>query len=40
MRSRSDLPHPSWQEDVVETDPVRMMEAMIGIPGVRVAEIY
>ena len=24
----------------METDPVRMMEAMLGIPGVRVIEIY
>jgi len=24
----------------LETDPVRMLEAMLGIPGVRVAEIY
>jgi hypothetical protein len=31
--------YPSGQEDAVETDPVRAMEMMLSIPGVRVTEL-
>jgi hypothetical protein len=31
--------YPSGQEEAVETDPVRAMEMMLGIPGVRVIEL-